>query len=33
LLVRFFEGGILPIELFAGAIVPTLIAAAVYRLL
>jgi hypothetical protein len=33
LLGRFFEDGILPIGLLAGAIVPTLIAAAVFRLL
>ncbi len=32
LLGRFFEDGILPIGLLAGAIVPTLIAAAVFRL-
>ena len=33
LLGRFFDGAISPLGLFAGALVPTLIAAAVFRLL
>jgi hypothetical protein len=33
LLGRFFDGAISPFGLFAGALVPTLIAAAVFRLL
>jgi hypothetical protein len=33
LLSRFFDGAIAPLQLLAGAIIPTLIAAAVFRLL